>query len=117
MQEIKVKTHLIISEIHEEYDVKWTGKFKDAKPLLNKEGLPLFIIISDDTRIELNTVSMKDIEACAKRIAHPKGRSAITSAVSRIYLKEVDGSERYMGSVTHRRVKKFQQMYDKVGWR
>lgn len=116
MEQVKVKTHLIISEIQEQYDVKWTGKFKEVNPFLNEDGLPLFIIISDDSRVELNTISMKDVEECAKRIAHPKGRASITSARSCIYLKEIDGKETYMGYVVHRRVKKYQQMYDKVGW-
>lgn len=117
MQEVKVKTHLIISDIHEEYDIKWIGKFKDVQPALNEDGLPLFIIISDDSRVELNTMSMKDIEECAKRIAHPKGRSAVTTAISRIYLRDINGSDKYMGSVIHRRVKQYQQMFDTVGYR
>ena len=45
MQEIMVKTHLIITDIHEEYHMKWCGKLFDAKPALNKDGMPVFAIV------------------------------------------------------------------------
>ena len=37
---VNLKTHLIISDMHEEYFVKWTGKLMDVKPLI-KNGLPV----------------------------------------------------------------------------
>ena len=45
MSTVMLKTHLICTDVHEEYFVKWCGKLKDAKPLL-KNGLPIFIIFS-----------------------------------------------------------------------
>lgn len=116
MKQVAVKTHLIITDIHSEYDIRWTGRICDAKPKL-ENGLPIFVIISGDTRMELNTIDMKRIESVAKSIAHPKGRQAVTTDKSRIYIKEENGNEFYLGVVVHRRVKKFQQMYDKVGVR
>ena len=44
MQEVKVKTHLIITDIHNEYHMNWCGKLQGANPVLI-DGLPLFIII------------------------------------------------------------------------
>ena len=81
MQELLVKTHLIIKDIHDEYHMNWCGKIAEAKPLL-KDGLPLFIIIGSAGRIELNTIDMKHIEHCAKLLTHPKGRSAVSTDTS-----------------------------------
>ena len=44
MQEVKVKTHLIITDIHDEYHMNWWGKLQGANPILI-DGSPLFIII------------------------------------------------------------------------
>ena len=44
MEEILLKTHLIITDIHDEYHMNWCGKIAEAKPLL-KDGLPVFVII------------------------------------------------------------------------
>ena len=65
MQEIPIKTHLIIKDIHDEYNIDWFGKIKDTKPLI-KNGKPIFIIISRDCRTELNTINIKEIERVAK---------------------------------------------------
>ena len=59
---------------------------------------------------------MKRIENCAKLLTHPKGRSAISSDVSRIYIKEVNGNDFLLGTMTHTNVKTFAPMYDKVGY-
>ena len=115
MQEILIKTHLIITDIHDEYHMNWCGKIADAKPLL-KDGLPLFIIIGSKGRIELNTVNMKQIEHTAKLLTHPKGRSAISVDTSRIYIKEVDGNDFLLGVMTHKNIKTFAPMHDKVGF-
>ena len=77
MEEISVKTHLIITDIHDEYHMNWCGKIANAKPLL-KNGLPLFIIIGSTGRLELNTIDMKHLEKSAKLLTRPKGRSAVT---------------------------------------
>ena len=115
MQELLVKTHLIIKDIHDEYHMNWCGKIAEAKPLL-KDGLPVFIIIGSAGRIELNTIDMKHIEHCAKLLTHPKGRSAVSIDTSRIYIKEVDGNDFLLGIMTHKNIKTFAPMHDKVGF-
>ena len=115
MEEISIKTHLIITDIHDEYHMDWCGKIVEAKPLL-KDGLPLFVIIGTRGRIELNTIDMKRIEKTAKLLTCPKGRSAVSVDTTRIYIKEIDGNEMLMGVMTHKNVKTFAPMYDKVGF-
>jgi len=109
--EVKLKTHLIITDINDEYFVKWCGKLLDAKPLL-KNGLPIFTIVGSCGRVELNTIDITLIERCAKRLSHPRGRSAFTTDSTCIYLQEEDGTEKLMGTVLHNRIKKYQPMYD-----
>ena len=113
MQEIMVKTHLIITDIHDEYHMKWCGKINEANPLL-QDGLPLFIIIGTGGRIELNTIDMKRIEHAAKLLTRPKGRSSVSTDTSRIYIKEVDGNDFLLGVMTHKNIKTFAPMRDKV---
>ena len=115
MEEISIKTHLIITDIHDEYHMNWCGKIMDAKPLL-QDGLPLFIIIGTKGRMELNTIDMKRLEDGAKLLTYPKGRSAVSVDTSRIYLKEIDGNEMLMGVMTHKNIKTFAPMHDKVGF-
>lgn len=116
IEERAVKTHLIITDIHNEYSVKWVGKIKDTQPLF-KNGLPVFAIVSSDCRVELNTLNMKEIEECAKRITHPHGRKAVTTDKAYIFIQEVNRKETLIGVVTNNRVKTFAPMYDKVGYR
>ena len=115
MGEVMVKTHLIITDIHDEYYMNWCGKIMDAKPLL-QNGLPIFVIIGSRGRIELNTIDMARIEHNAKLLTHPKGRSAVSIDTSRIYIKEIDGSEMLLGVMTHKNIKSFAPMFDKVGF-
>lgn len=117
MQEVAIKTHLIITDIHEEYHMNWCGKLFDTKPALNKEGLPMFIIIGSESRIEASTIDINYLEKCAKLLTHPKGRGAVSIDKAYIYIKEVDGNEKLLGILTHKRVKSFAPMYDKVGYR
>lgn len=117
MQEMMVKTHLIITDIHEEYHMDWCGKLFDAKPFLNENGMPMFIIISSQSRIELNTIDINYLERCAKKLTSPKGRGAISMDKAYIYIKEVDGNEKLLGILTHKRVKSFAPMYDKVRYK
>lgn len=112
MQEIKLKTHLIVANVHDEYSINWCGRIVDTKPLL-KNGLPIFIIIGSESRMELNTIDIKLIEESAKRLTHPKGREAITVDIARIYIKEENGKETFLGKVIHRHIKEYRQMYDK----
>ena len=115
MEETFVKTHLIITDIHDEYHMNWCGKIIDAKPKL-ENGKPVFVIIGGGGRIELNTIDMKRIESAAKSLTRPKGRQAITTDHSRIYIKETDGNEFLLGVMTHNNVKTFAPMFDRVGY-
>ena len=115
MQEIAIKTHLIITDIHDEYSIKWHGSLKNTNPLL-ENGLPVFVLISSTIRVELNTIDINKIEECAKRITSPKGRGAISTDKTFIYIKEVSGNQAFIGTVIHNRVKQFAPMYDKVGY-
>lgn len=115
IEERLVKTHLIISDVHDEYDIDWCGKLINTQPLL-KDGMPVFIIISSVSRVEMNTVDIAALERCAKSITRPRGRAAVTTDKARIYLKEANGGETLMCIVTHRHIKTYQQMFDKVGY-
>ena len=117
MQEIMVKTHLIITDIHEEYHMNWCGKLFDAKPMLNESGMPIFVIISSESRVEVSAIDMSYLESCAKRLTYPKGRGAVSTDKAYIYIKEVDGNGKLLGILTHKRVKSFAPMHDKVGYR
>ena len=112
MQEIKLKTHLIVTDVHEEYFVDWCGSIMNTKPLF-KNNMPIFIIISSEKRMELNTIDIKQVEENAKKITCPRGRQSVTTDIARIYIKEVDGKETFLGRVTHNHVKQYQQMFDK----
>jgi hypothetical protein len=116
MQEIAVKSHLIITDIHNEYHMNWCGKIRDVEPLFDEQGRPIFAIVSSESRIEVCTTSMTYLEECAKKITRPKGRSAVSADRAYIYIKTVDRDEKLMGILTHNRVKTFAPMYDKVGW-
>ena len=117
MQEIMIKTHLIITDIHEEYHMNWCGKLFDAKPALNEKGMPIFVIIGSQSRLELSTIDINYLEKCAKKLTYPKGRGAVSVDKAYIYIKEVDGNEKLLGILTHKRVKSFAPMHDKVGYK
>ena len=114
--ETKVKTHLIITDIHEEFNVNWCGRIMDSKPLLKNNKL-IFIIIGGGGRIELNTVNMADLEYWGKCMTDPRGRKAITTDKAYIYLKEVNGNEKLVCIITHNHIKKYAPMYDTVGYK
>ena len=115
MEELYDKTHLIITDIHQEYEMNWCGKIVEAKPKL-ENGLPIFVIIGSRGRIELNTIDMNSLERAAKSLTYPKGRSAVSTDTSRIYIKEADGNEMLLGVLTHKNVKTFALMFDKIGY-
>ena len=115
MEEVSIKTHLIITDIHNEYHMNWCGKIAEAKPIL-ENGLPIFIIKGARGRMEINTIDMKRLERAAKLLTQPKGRSAVTSDTARIYIKEENGNEMLLGILTHKNIKTFAPMYDKVGF-
>lgn len=116
MGEVSIKAHLIVRSIDNLYKINWCGKIADAKPKI-ENGLPIFVVIGGNSRIELNTINMEQIEDCAKSLSAPKGRSAVSIDNVRIYIKEIDGNELLMGVLTHQREKHFSPIYDKVGWK
>ena len=83
MEEISVKTHLIITDIHDEYHMNWCGKIANAKPYL-KNGLPLFIIIGTGGRLELNTIDMKHLEKSAKLLTRPIAAIILSLSLERV---------------------------------
>lgn len=115
MEEISIKTHLIVTDVHEEYSINWCGKILDTKPKF-KNNKPVFIIVSSEGRMEINTTDMARLEKCAKLLTRPRGRSAVTSDTARIFIQEEDGNEVLLGVLTHNHVKTYQQMCDKVGF-
>lgn len=114
IEETSIKTHLIVTDIHDEYHIDWCGKILDSKPLI-QNGKPVFAVVGALGRIELNTTDMTRIEKCAKYLTQPKGRSAITKDKAFIYLIEEDGKQKLLGILTHNHVKTYAQMFDKVG--
>lgn len=116
IEEKALKTHLIITSIHEEYSINWHGKIINTKPLI-RNNKPVFILISSTSRVELNTANIKEIEECAKSITSPRGREAITIDKTHIYIKEITGKETCIGTVTHKHVKTYAPMYDKFGYK
>jgi len=117
MNEVKVKTHLIITDIHEEYHMNWCGKITDTKPQI-ENGKPKFVIRSRSMgSIEVATTDMVYLEDLAKRMTAPQGREALTSDEANIYIKQLDGSEALLGVLTHDRIKRFAPMYDTVYYR
>lgn len=117
MQEIMVKTHLIITDIHDEYYMNWCGKLFDAKPALDEKGMPKFVLISSQSRVEVSTIDINYLEKLAKKLTCPKGRGAISVDKTYIYIKEIDNNDKLLGVLTHQRVKSFAPMHDKVGYR
>jgi len=113
MEEVLIKSHLIVTDIHEEYHMDWCGKVLDAKPLF-KNGKPIFVIVGGNGRMEINTTDMARIEKCAKLCSHPRGRSAVTTDTTRIFIKEIDDNEKLVGILTHNHVKTYAPMYDMV---
>ena len=106
-----VKTHLIVTSQHEEYIVKWHDSLANSNPLF-KNNMPIFILISGKGRMELNTLDIPYLEKIAKNFTSPKGRGAITTDKTYIYLKEVDGNEKQTGTVIHNHVRQYAPMYD-----
>lgn len=113
MAEVLVKTHLIVTDVHEEYNINWCGKIINTKPKI-KNGKPIFAVVSSRGRMELNTTDMQRVEKCAKLLTAPKGRQAITSDTAHIYIIEENDKETLMGVLTHNHVKSYVPMFDKV---
>ena len=116
MDEVLVKTHLIVTDTHEEYSIKWLDKIIDTKPKF-ENGKPIFVVIGGNGRMELNTTDMIRVENCAKLCTKPRGRSAVTTDIARIYIVEEDDNEKLLGILTHNHVKQYAPMYDKIYYR
>ena len=115
IEETMIKSHLVVTDIHEEYKINWCGKILDTKPKI-KDGKPIFVIVGSGGRMELNTTDMLRIEKCAKLLTRPKWRSAVTSDTARIFIKEENDNEKLLGIMTHNHVKTFAPMFDAVGY-
>ena len=113
MEEVALKTHLIVTDVHEEYTMNWCGKILNSRPIV-KDGKPIFVIIGTRGRMEVNTLDMERLEKCAKLLTQPRGRSAITTDIARIYILEENDKQTLMGVLTHNHVKTFAPMYDKI---
>ena len=114
MHETMVKTHLIITDIHEEYYIDWCGSIANTQPVI-ENGKPVFVVANRAMgKVEVNTADMKYLEDIAKRMTAPKGRSSVTTDSANIYIKQIDETEKLLGVVVHDRVKSFAPMYDKV---
>ena len=106
------KPHFIVVDTKDDYCVNWCGKIVDAKPVI-KDGKPIIVIIGSQRRLELNTIDLKYVEKCAKRMTCPKGRQAVTFDSARIYVKEESGNEMLLGVVSHTHTKTFAPIYGK----
>lgn len=115
MEEVFVKTHLIVTDVHEEYNIKWCGRIIDTKPKI-KNGMPIFSIVGSRGRMEVNTTDMARLEQCAKLLTQPRGRAAVTTDSARIFIQEEGDKETLLGVLIHRHVKSYAPMYDKVGF-
>lgn len=115
IEEVSIKSHLIVTNTHHEYSINWCGRIIDTNPII-KNGKPVFVIIGSQSRVEMNTFDMEQIEKCAKNMTHPKGRASITTDQALIYIKEVGNKETLIGIVTHNYVKEYAPMFDKVGY-
>lgn len=107
-----IKTHLIVKEQYDEYTIKWCGRLIDAKPEF-KNGLPVFVIIANNGRMELNTLDLSEVERQAKKFTHPRGRGSLTTDKGFIYVKE-HGGEKLIGVVVHNHIRKYAPMYDEL---
>lgn len=108
---VKINTHPIVKETHEEYHMNWCGKLKNTHPKIVKDN-PVFVVRTSKKRVELNTIDMTLIERTAKRITDPRGRNAVTTDKAYVYIQEEGDKETLMGILTHNHVKSYGQMYD-----
>ena len=50
IENVLIKTHLIVTDVHEEYSIKWCGRIIDTNSIL-QNGMPIFVIISSESRM------------------------------------------------------------------
>lgn len=115
MEEVLMKTHLIVTDIKDEYSIKWVDSIINTKPKF-KNNMLVFQVRGGNGRCEVNTMDIKLVEKMAKKMSRPRGKQAVTSDEVRISIEEENGNEKLLGILTHNHIKKFAPMYDKV-WR
>ncbi len=103
---MKEKVNFVCINCNDEYHMNWVDKIVNSNPIFVNNQLS-FVIISSQSRLEINTMDLKRVERSAMHITKPKGRSAITTDKARIYIKEVGGKKKLLGILTHNRVKDF----------
>ena len=64
MEEVSIKTHLIVTDIHEEYHIDWCGKIMDANPKF-KNNKPIFIKEKDGNEKLLGILTHNHIKQYA----------------------------------------------------
>lgn len=110
---MKVKTHLIVTDQYDDIVVKWVKYLRDTKPIFDRNGYPIFIVIGQNGRTEMHTFNLNEVEQIAKRILCAKGRASVTYDQSRIYIK-TKSDEELIGVVTLTHTRKYAPMYDEV---
>lgn len=113
MEERLIKTHLIVTDIENNYYIKWIKTMRETRPMFQNNKF-VFIVVGGNGRMEVNTNDMTRVEKCAKLVSYPKGRTAVTSDIVNILIKQEDESEVLIGQLIHNRVKTFAPMFDKV---
>lgn len=113
MATVMMKTHLIVTDQYDEYDVNWVKRLADTKPKF-KDNKICFAIVTNKGRVELNTMDMKQLEKTAKKLTYPRGRGSKTRDKGYIYVIQEDNTEIMIGVVTHDHIRKYSPMYDPV---
>lgn len=110
---VMMKTHLIVTEQSDEYDIKTHKRIIDTCPKFYNDKF-LFIIITGEKRLEIKSLNINDAINLAKKVTMPRGRTAVTTDKARIYIDCADGGEVLLTTVTHNHIKKFAPMFDPV---
>ena len=108
-----VKTHLIVKDQYDEYEVKWVKPLIKTNPQFDSNGNLQFAVISNKGRLEVNTFNLMQLEKSAKNFTFPKGRQSVTKDKGYIYLKEKEG-ESLVAVVIHTHIRKYAPMYDDI---
>lgn len=110
----RVKTHLIVTNQWDEYEVRWVRRLIDTSPLFNSHGTLTFIITGGNGgREEIETFDLNYVAQRAKACTGARGRGSVTIDKSQIYLKEAKG-EVLIGVVTHKHIRQYSPMYDEL---
>ena len=112
-EKVEVKPTLICIDSRDEYELKWTGRIIDANPAFDEKGQLNFIIISSQSRVEVNTLDLSYLEKIAKKLTYPKGRGAVSTDKAYIFVRSVDGKQYPLGTFTHQKLRTFAPVYGK----